>query len=83
MKPSLHIVDPQSFYYEIDKGIPLPSIERRSKYPFAQMKVGDSFFVPGKGDGARTAITYRQKKHPGERYTFRRKPNGIRVWRMA
>jgi hypothetical protein len=34
---------------KIDKGIPAPvgGIGPKRKYPFAEMEVGDSFFVPG------------------------------------
>ena len=34
--------------YKIEKGVPLKLhvTKGRSKYPFAAMKVGDSFFVP-------------------------------------
>jgi hypothetical protein len=35
--------------FKIEKGIPLPE----SKYPFAEMEVGDSFFVPCESKEAR------------------------------
>lgn len=35
--------------FTIEKGIPIPqNAGRKSKYPFSDMKVGDSFFVEGK-----------------------------------
>lgn len=32
--------------FAIEKNIPAPSIDLRRKYPFREMEVGDSFFVP-------------------------------------
>ena len=32
--------------YEIDKARPLPPYQRKPKYPFDDMEIGDSFFVP-------------------------------------
>lgn len=32
--------------FTIEKNIPIVKNETRSKYPFSQMEVGDSFFVP-------------------------------------
>ena len=42
------------FEIKIDKGIPLPEDTRsRSNYPFADMEVGDSIFIPlEEGDNA-------------------------------
>lgn len=31
---------------KVDKDIPIPKYWQRTMYPFANMKVGDSFFVP-------------------------------------
>jgi hypothetical protein len=69
---------------EIDRGIPLPP-PAKGKYPFARMRVGDSFFVDdlARISAVRTALRYRMRCHHGERYTARKKPTGIRVWRVA
>lgn len=69
--------------YKIDKNVPVPSAQRKgSKYPWAQMKVGDSFFIPGKpkglyaaAKGAGIKITVRTVKEKGK--------EGVRVWCMA
>ena len=83
MKPQLSIVH-QPFSYEIDKGIPIPPKHHRSKYPFAQMKPGDSFFVPGgKRSTISSAVKDRRKNNPGEEWTYRTKDNGVRVWRVS
>lgn len=65
---------------KIDKNVPIPSAQRKgSKYPWAQMQVGDSFFVPGKAKGLYQAakannikITVRTVKEKGK--------EGVRVW---
>lgn len=89
--------------YEIEKGIALPEDKRGryprsggSKYPLADMSVGDSFFVPypdGKAiknsqgqDALRVAInsTANKQRHkqPGRRYTVRPVDGGVRCWRV-
>ncbi len=71
--------------FEIEKGLPIPAYIRGnglkgSKYPFAKMEIGDSFFVPVKGimgnpvtrkqlaqlqrSLCQTARKYRQHGHP-------------------
>lgn len=86
MKASLSIVRSE-YDFEIDKGIAIPPKESRSRYPFALMKVGDSFFVEGTGRSLgsciSSAIRLRVRSHPEERYTRRKKANGIRVWRIS
>jgi hypothetical protein len=66
--------------YKIEKGIPLPAKMRKaSKYPWGEMKKGDSFFVSGKPKGLYTAaakhgikIAIRPEKKGGK--------EGVRVW---
>lgn len=36
--------------YTIEKYVPIPQRPRRSKYPFSEMKVGDSFAVSAQSD---------------------------------
>lgn len=72
---------------KVEKGIPLPPKRCRhagvSKYPWEKMEVGDSFCVVGTTRNKIGAvITYREKKHPGEEYSFRSLDNGVRVWRV-
>ena len=79
---------------EIESGIPIPATKRpggrRSTYPFADLDVGQSFFVPnqpGKTNrqlimaisGAAQHIT----RKTGHRFTSRTLEGGIRVWRFA
>ncbi len=76
---------------KIETDIPVP--ERASnigaKYPFADMKVGDSFLVPRINgepiqmtrERANKAVTYAKRK--GGKYCSRSGEDGTRIWRLA
>lgn len=68
---------------KIDKGIPMPT--GRVKYPFAQMKVGDSFAFPirNRSSVAMSAINY-ALKHDGTKFTVSAKRGATegRCWRI-
>jgi hypothetical protein len=79
---------------EIENDIPIPpktpKAGRKGAYPFAELEVGQSFFVPappGKTNrqlqmaisGSAQHIT----KKTGHRFTSRTVDGGIRVWRFA
>lgn len=84
MKPHLRIVGAPSAQFDVDSRIPIPSRYSRAQYPWDSMRVGDSFFVPGEkreSMAVRSAARYRAAK-TGERYTVRKKDNGVRVWRV-
>ena len=68
--------------YKIEKHIPMPT--SRSIYPFADMEVGDSFFVPKNdivGTRVSVAISYYKKKNPKKSFATRKDENGMRIWR--
>jgi hypothetical protein len=81
---------------EIENGVPLPvkgnggGGRSHTKYPFASLAVGDSFFVPvmpGKTlahiqRSLSGCIGYHTKK-TGARFTSRRVEGGVRFWRTA
>ena len=58
---------------------------RAAKYPFRDMKVGDSFLVngadPRKVIGA--ACAYVRASKSGWKFTTRKTPDGHRCWRIA
>lgn len=70
----------------VDSDIPLPE-PVRSKYPWKQMKVGDSFFVAGMTSGrlgARArAYSARNKEDFVARNVIENGVEGCRVWRVA
>lgn len=74
--------------FKIEKSIPIPEARgrRAKKYPFEQMEVGDSFFVPleeGKSPSAIHASIATAKHRLGINLTTAREEGGIRVWRIA
>lgn len=89
-------VDCDSHLIRVDSGVPLPGRNRgsgpASLYPWASMKVGDSFVWPDKGNPtvaqkrAGAATSMRARKY-GEKYATRCvEENGVRivrVWRVA
>jgi hypothetical protein len=73
---------------KIETGIPIPSnITRKSKYPFKDMNIGDSFFITDKNDPEKTrkkvssaATMFCSNKD----YKFKTQvfDTGVRVWRV-
>ena len=63
---------------KVDKGIPMPG-----RYPFDEMEIGDSFLLPPntKLISAQVAAL-RFRKKTGKYFSFRKMPDGIRVWRV-
>lgn len=80
---------------KIDKGIPIPKIRRGRPglYPFSEMQIGDSFFLPMHGHKLSASANSwkahrRRQKEPGGKWKFETrevKENGIdgtRIWRV-
>lgn len=78
--------------FKIEKGIPLARITGRGhapmKYPFPEMKVGDSFSVPAEANVTRRALSDRvqrsaayARKTLGRKFKLRSNETGIRIWR--
>lgn len=74
---------------KIQSNVPIPTsyTGKRCSYPFAQMKIGDSFFVKASDyqvfPKVRYAVAYWAKRHKGFWYTTRKEGDGLRVWRIA
>lgn len=68
---------------EINRGLPAPR-GRKSKYPFREMEIGDSFFAPG---SSVIGIHGCARRHRPMKFTCRSVVEngvaGIRVWRIA
>ena len=65
---------------KIETGVPMPA--RQMKYPFADLKVGNSFFVKAKDSkSARTQAHTYKVKNPGWNFATRGVPGGVRIWR--
>ena len=73
--------------FEIEKGIPLakvasPSSPRASKYPWADMEVGDSFLVPGTSVSRLSPSVCSASRRVGFKFKTRTVEGGVRVWRV-
>lgn len=73
---------------KIDKGVPLPEPKRGRKgtYPWDELQVGDSFFVPGKTCNTFGGFLTRLKKAGGIECVIRSVTEndikGVRIWRI-
>lgn len=75
--------------YEIENGIEIPKSNYGyySKYPFGEMEIGESFFVPFGDDKhiirvrVQTAASYYGKRN-NVRFLTRTVDGGVRVWRV-
>jgi len=89
------------YCYEIEKGIPIPDMRRPGNkngmgrghkiYPFANMKIGDSFVIPPRNginyDARRQSMLSSLRKfnklHKTKiKITSRSSKSGLRVWRI-
>lgn len=73
----------------IDKRVPIPKPETRDrspKYPWADMKVGDSFFVAGVTQKAINSSAHHQTLHGNGTYSTRvvveNGVKGVRCWKV-
>ena len=66
---------------EIQKNVQLTNKTRAYIYPYRDMEVGDSFFVPNGKMGTVNAANYRAYKRLGWKFSARKVEGGIRVWR--
>ena len=78
--------------FAVERGIPMPTKGNRTKYPFSELEVGDSFAVPipmGTDPGAQAAAirssAYSWSKKNSSRFAVRLVDNkaAARVWRVA
>ena len=75
--------------FEVESDIPIPrSGMGRPKYPWPDMKVGDSFFVPNRPDGSRPAVSSAASYQMGRSgkkatYSTRKEAGGVRIWRVG
>lgn len=71
---------------KIDKDIPPPPLGRApaTRYPFADLEVGDSFFIPGATPQSISGSTsWARNKLTPRKFTVRTVEGGTRVWRVA
>jgi hypothetical protein len=77
---------PVSVNFKIEKGVPIPPRRgRKSKYPVASLKDGESFLVPtGSFKKAQSVVStlYAAAKRVGIKVSVRIMNDGVRVWRV-
>ncbi|MDD2878456.1 MAG: hypothetical protein PHZ23_14655 [Acidiphilium sp.] len=70
----------------IEKGVPMPALKRgarRSRYPFEQMAIGDSFVVTGLTvAGVRSQCVAAKAKGLGS-FKIAVEEDKIRIWRVS
>lgn len=76
---AVNSVGPPLYAVKIESNIPLPADRRSPKYPWRQMRIGDSFFV----EGVRNFNPGHASTRTGYRFTVHRVKGGCRVWRIA
>lgn len=75
--------------FKIEKSVPVPAslAGRRAKYPWRDMDVGDSFFVPLNGEQRLTDLRSQVSRAAYSAFgkggsATRQEGNGVRVWRI-
>lgn len=70
---------------KIDKDIPFPERMNKGKsmYPFAAMKIGDSFLVPFENRNRVSVAMVTANRKIGKKFASKKVEDGIRVWRIA
>lgn len=71
--------------YQIEKNIQMPASVRAGrtyKYPFTQMEVGDSFFVPEKTAARFQSTASSASKRHSMKFRCRNVDGGVRCWRV-
>lgn len=75
---------------KVESGIPIETVwqthdgNRTRKYPFNEMKVGDSFLCNGfdPRNVRLAAISYGRAYERGQKFSVRKTPEGFRCWRI-
>lgn len=68
---------------KIDKNVDIPLLER-GRYPWAEMEIGDSFFIEGASQQQLSSSAHGWSLRRGAKIKFRTKKekNGARIWRI-
>lgn len=73
--------------YQVDENIPMPPRKRgsgrKSRYPFEQLEVGQSFLVTDRKYASIGSTVARRNKQGEPKFAARTVNDGVRVWRTA
>jgi hypothetical protein len=64
---------------KIDKNVPVPN--NRNKYPWSDLKVGDSFYVDRDISWFRTQVSRANATRKPKHFVIRKEGDGCRIWR--
>ncbi len=71
--------------FKIEDGHAIPASRRatvrRAKYPWADLEVGQSFFVPGAALRSMGSTASHAGRRSGKKFIARAVEGGVRVWR--
>lgn len=69
---------------KVERGIPIPhaTVGRHPKWPWKQMRVGDSFLIPGAKERSASSMAGHAGKVNGMKFVVRTVAGGVRVWRV-
>jgi len=79
--------------FKIETGVAIPPMTRGGRetmYPFKEMAIGDSFYVPLRGSPIKTIFrlqnsilgSARRRRYPGKQFSTRAEGEGVRCWRI-
>lgn len=68
---------------KVERGVPMPTRPPRNKYPWAEMKVGDSFAANGVNEYSFRSQVVQAGRATGRKFSCRKTDEGLRVWRIA
>lgn len=75
--------DSKKLEIRIEKGVAIPKMRMKNKYPFEMLEPGDSFVIPKRAAQGSVTVSYWKKKLPGREFTVRTEtPETCRVWRV-
>jgi hypothetical protein len=69
----------------IEAGVPLPAARCARVYNFGDMKVGDSFALPGgskQANSVSSCVRYWRESHPKQKFAIRQAKGEYRCWRV-
>lgn len=67
---------------KIERGVPLPPARNQRLYPYPQLEIGESFFVPSGRQAEIATQAWRWSKKLQRKFVTRTRPGGVRVWRI-
>jgi hypothetical protein len=68
---------------QVESGVALPAVRVVYRYPYGQMKVGDSFTVPRSARAKVLNANFRASKRFGMTFTSKADGDLVRVWRLT